>query len=336
MSKIEIIEGFFFKLKNNDIFYVKGVVHPPNRLVSYPKYISNENGDRIDKYGNRYRKIQTLRDEYEYITSRYGAYIRYDEFFCRDIVAVPLNEIAHLFDPIAKVHELLSSEPVEPVLRDAVDMVLDIVNSTNVKEIGISGSILIDLYKNDSDIDVVVYGVSSGLKVYSYLKEVVGKDPRYRRYKGDNILQLYMRRSLETPIPLHQLIYQESRRVLEGYFNGREYFIRLVKLPHEEPIYGSYRCVKLGKATMKLKVIDAGEAIFTPCRYKVEVVKHLDGVRAEVNEVYTLRGRFAEIAHEGEEIIVHGTVERIEKINGDVYHRLYLGDEKDYIFVVIH
>lgn len=265
---------------------------------------------------------------------KYTSYIRYDEFYCRDVVLIPLTDIDQIYNPIERARELVELEPKSLVLVDVKDMILDIIGSTDVKDIGISGSILIDLYKDDSDIDIVVYGLDNGYRVYRYLKEVVDKDPRYRRYRDKDIVQLYLRRVAETPIPFDQAVYQGSRRVLEGYFKGREYFIRLVKYPWEEPIYGSYRCTKLGRTTMKLRVVDASESMFTPCRYKVEVIEHIEGVRVDVSEVYSLRGRFAEVAQEDDKVVVQGTVERIEVKNSGVYYRLYVGDEKDYIIVI--
>uniref|UniRef100_A0A7C2VGU8 Polymerase nucleotidyl transferase domain-containing protein n=1 Tax=Ignisphaera aggregans TaxID=334771 RepID=A0A7C2VGU8_9CREN len=325
------LEGFFYRLRSGDIFYAKGVTHPEGYAVAYPRYVVDLAGDRVDRSGVRYRRLGTLEEEYSYASSRYSGYVRLDRFYCREVVLVPLSDIEHIYNPIQRARELLESTPEDSVLADVRNMVLDLVEATGVKDIGVSGSVLVGLHREDSDIDIVVYGIDNSRRVYRYLSEVVDKDPRYRRYSADDVLGLYLRRSAETPIPFDQVLKQESRRVLEGFFGRREYFVRLLKYPWEEPSYGSYVCSKLGKAVLRLRVLDASEAMLTPCRYAVEVVEHVDGVRADVVEVYSLRGRFAEVAREGDIVIARGTVELIETLSGEMYYRLYLGDRDDYL-----
>ena len=331
------LEGFFYKLRSGDIFYAKGVSHPPNAVVAYPKYVVDSNGDRVDRLtGTRYRRVASVAEEYSYTISRYRAYVRFDKFYGREVVVVPLTDVEVVYNPLEKAKELLYSGTTQrdAVLGDAREMLLDLINGSGVREVGISGSILVNLYTEDSDIDIVVYGRENGLKVYRYLLEVVDKDQRYRRYTKDDAHKLFSRRASETPLTFEQVVMQESRKVLEGFFKNREYFSRLVKYSWEEPPYDSYRCVKVGKALMKLRVIDDRESIFTPCRYRVEVVEHIKGPRVDVVEVYSLRGRFTEIAKQDDIIVVHGTVELIEPKSGKSFYRLYLGDEGDYIALV--
>lgn len=311
------------------------MTHPREGVIAYPKYVVDPTGDRVDRnFGIRYRRLQSLNEEHNYVMNMYRRYVKFDDFYGRDVVVVPLNDIVSVYNPIEKLKEISSLKiDSDPVLKDVKDMVLDIIDSTKVKDVGVSGSVLVDLYKHSSDIDVVVYGMENGLRVYKYLSEVIDRDARYRRYTVSDIHELFHRRSLETPIAFEQLVKQESRKVLEGFFRGREYFIRLVKYPWEEPSYGSYRCVKLGKTLAKLRVIDDKESIYTPCRYRVELLEIVKGDRVDIEEIYSLRGRFAEVARQDDVVIAFGTIERIEMSNGKIYHRLYLGDEGDYLLL---
>lgn len=330
-----IIEGFFYRIKNHDIFYAKGVVHPNGYVVSFPKYVVDQGGERIDKNGVRYRKLPSLDAEFEYVVNRYSEYVRYDDFFCRELPFIPLADIVYIYNPIKKAEQILTTNSKsDAVLRDVKEMLSDIIAVSGARYVGISGSILVGLHTSSSDLDIVVYGVNDCRKVYDYLREAIGRDPRYSKYKQNNIDGLYSRRAIETPISLDQMLLQESRRVLEGYFKGREYFVRLVKFPWEEPGYGVYRCKKLGKALVKLRVIDAKESIYTPCRYKVEVVEHIRGFKVDIDEVYSYRGRFAEIVLEDEVVEAYGTVELVEISSSRAYYRLYLGDKGDYLKII--
>lgn len=332
---MDVVEGFYFKLYDNTVFYVKGVSHPRGRVVAFPKYIESVDGDRIAPNGSRYTKIADIASEYRIAVARYGSYIAYDDYFGREVVLVPLRDIVEIYNPIDRAVEIVSGNSGRGVLADVRGMLSDIVDSTGVRSIGVSGSILVNLYREDSDIDVVVLDESDGRKVYSFLTEVIDRPySRIRRYDENSIVRLYQSRVVETPIEFREFLAQERRRVLEGLYGDREYFIRLIDRSHADDVYGVYRCRKLGFSTMKLRVVDARRSIYTPCRYGVEVLEVLKGVSVDVEEVYSLRGRFNEIAYEDETIIARGSIEVLEYRSGGRKYRLYLGDPGDYMHLI--
>jgi len=332
-----MIEGFYFRLKDDTIFYVKGVIHPPGKVVGYPKYVPSPNGDRVDERGVRYVKKEGLEDEILIVKQRYPQLLVNDQYVGGAVPEVPYDLIAEVYDPVVKARRILLEEIEDEVVTDVKNMVIDIAENTNVKNVGVSGSVLVGLHTLRSDIDIVIYGVNEGRKVYEYLKDVINKpNSPYRRYSREDIYRLYSFRSLETPISIEELLKQERRRVLEGYFKGREYFMRLIKPPTANEMYGKVRYSTIGKATLKLKVVDASESIYTPCRYRVETIEFLDGVKVYVDEVYSLRGRFNELAVEDDVIIVRGTIEKLMYSNGKVRFRLYLGYPGDYLLNTSH
>jgi len=331
---INIVEGFYFKLYDDSIFYVKGVAHPSDKFVAFPKYLKYIDGDRVSPDGARYTKIAGVEHEYRVLLERYSNYIVYDEYFGRKIPLVPLKDIARIYNPVYKALKIIESNADVNVLTDVRNMLLDIISATSVKNIGVSGSILVDLYRDDSDIDIVVFGNDEGRKVYGFLKEAIDKpSSKLRRYDENNIAKLYLSRVSETPIDFKTFLSQEKRRVLEGLYGDREYFIRLIDMSHKDDVYSVYRCKKLGGSIMKLRVIDAKKSIYTPCRYGVEVVEVIEGVNADVEEIYSLRGRFNEIAYEDEVVIAKGSIEMLEYRNKDRKYRLYLGDAGDYMYI---
>ena len=330
---MNIIEGYYFKIYDSSIFYAKGVSHPSSGVVAFPKYIRSANGDRVAPDGTRYIKIADVDLEYRAVVERYNSYIVYDEYFGREIPIVPLGDIVELYSPIDKALRIIE-EGGGRVLTDVRDMLLEIIGVTGVKNIGVSGSILVDLYREDSDIDIVVFGEIEGRRVYNFLSEAIDKPGSVlKRYDENTVSRLYLNRAVETPIDFRIFLHQERRRVLEGLYRDREYFIRLIDLDHVDDIYGSYRCRKLGRSVMKLRILDAKKSIYTPCRYGVEVLEVIDGVKVDVEEIYSLRGRFNEIAYEGETVIARGTIEVLEYKNGREKYRLYLGDKGDYMYL---
>jgi len=82
-----------------------------------------------------------------------------------------------------------------------------------------------------------------------------------------------------------------------------------------------------GYAKVKGKVINASEAIFTPCAYEIKNVQVLDGnVVKPISEVGSFRGRFCEQAEKGETIVAQGKLEQVRNKEGQKYFRLLLGN----------
>lgn len=332
---MNVIEGYYFKIYDSSIFYAKGVSHPSNGVVAFPKYLKSLNGDRVAPDGTCYTKIADIDSEYRAVLERYNNYMVYDEYFGREVPVVPLRDIVEVYSPVDKALRIVETRVGGKVLTDVRDMLLEIIGVTGVKNIGVSGSILVDLYRDDSDIDIVVFGEMEGRRIYNFLSEAVDRPgSMLRRYDENTVSKLYLSRAVETPIDFKVFLHQERRRVLEGLYRDREYFIRLIDLGHVDDVYSRYRCRKLGHSVMKLRIIDARKSIYTPCRYGVEVLEFIDGVKADIEEVYSLRGRFNEIAYEDEAVIAKGTIELLEYRNGSKKYRLYLGDKGDYMYLV--
>jgi len=132
---------------------------------------------------------------------------------------------------------------------------------------------------------------------------------------------------LDTPLSFADFVRLQARKVNEGRFRGRQYFIRFVKWPAEVgERYGDRRFEPCGPVTIRARVTDDHDAIFTPCRYGVEDVTFLDGSPvAGLQEVSSFRGRFSEQARVGEWAIARGSLERVIPRAGPTYHCLVVG-----------
>jgi len=113
-----------------------------------------------------------------------------------------------------------------------------------------------------------------------------------------------------------------------------DYYIRFVKDWNEiEERYGDVRYKNVGYGKIEAMVVDDSESIFTPCTYKIENVKVVEGSKFKpIKEVASFRGRFCEQARNGEKIIVQGKIERVIKRDGTIYYRILVGNKPtDYV-----
>lgn len=133
---------------------------------------------------------------------------------------------------------------------------------------GISGSILVKMHTQKSDIDLIVYDSKNCWRVYSALQELIesGETP-FKRYSLKDLHVLFNFRSRDAFINFKDFVVLESRKVLQGKFMGRDYFIRFVRDWNEiVEDYGDVRYRNCGYANIEAVIVDESEAIFTPCK----------------------------------------------------------------------
>jgi predicted nucleotidyltransferase len=148
-------------------------------------------------------------------------------------------------------------------------------------------------------------------------------------YSHDGLRRLFDFRSKDTVTSFEDFVRTESRKVLQGTFMERDYFIRFVKDWNEvEEEYGTMQYKSVGYAKIKATVVDDSEMIFTPCCYKISDVEFLEGSSVEsVEAIVSFRGRFCEQAKNGEIVIAQGKVERVQKLGEREHYRLLLGNK---------
>jgi len=195
---------------------------------------------------------------------------------------------------------------------------------------GVSGSLLAQLHKPNSDIDPIIYGSENCQRVHKALETLMqSSDNPVKPYSTDELKGLFRFRFKDTQTPFDDFVQTESRKVLQGKFKNKEYFIRFVKDRSE--IYSKYGTIgykNVGYAKIQAEIEDDSEAIFTPCSYKIKNVVFLKGARFTVDEIASFRGRFCEQARNGEVIIAQGKVERVTDYRQSREHfRLLLGNK---------
>lgn len=325
----EACEGFAVETTEGLIFTVKGLVHSPTRLIAYLRYVPDPQGDR-ERQGTRYRRVYRFEEQEQILQARYPAYLKRDPAFGRHLQEVPRRRVRQVYDPRHRLAAIRERGPADPAEEQVLGLTELLWEQAGVpaENLGISGSVLFGLHQPDSDIDAVVYGDAVGRAVHQALRHLLD-DPAspVRRPDPAEMRALHASHRPDTPLSLAGFIRHQNRKVNEGRFRGREYFIRFVKWPTEvEERYGDPRFEPLGPATIQARVSDDRDAIFTPCRYGVEEVTFLEGSDVtDVRQIVSFRGRFSNQVRAGEWAIARGDVERVVPRSSPAYHRLVVG-----------
>jgi predicted nucleotidyltransferase len=327
----EAVESFYLETRDGLFFAVKGLEHPPDRIIAVLRYAPDPDGGDRAKAGMSYRRLYRFDEQMQWIRSGYPQYLAFDPVFQADLQSVPRSAVRRIYDPRMRLQELLQ-KPVQRIEADAAAFADLLQRKSGIPSsgLGISGSLLIGLHTELSDLDISVFGSENGKKVHRALRDALDVRPvaGLRRLDRAGMEELYRQRAPDTPMPFGEFESLEKRKINQGNFRGRPYFIRFIKTePEAGNTYGDPRYVPLGRASITAAIADDTEAIWTPCRYLIDKVRIHDGPAVlHLNEIVSFRGRFCEQARVGESISATGTLERVQSGGENVRHRLLLGN----------
>jgi len=330
-------EGELIKTENQVIFDVKGLVHPPNHLIAFPRYIPSPQGTRQGKKGV-YGKIYSFSERFQFLKQNMPNLIVHDPVFDETLCEVPVDTVVEHYDPVEKLRLLRTSKGLSDLERKVVHLAEELQEASGIpwSSVGISGSVLVGLYTVKSDVDPVVYGVENCRKAYEALENLLKDDSSgFKQYTRGELQALFDFRSKDTIMSFEDFARVERRKAFQGMYEGTDYFIRFVKdWSQVTEQYGDICYKNAGYAKITATIADDSEALFTPCTYKIENVTVAEGAKLEpIREIVSFRGRFCEQARTGETVTAQGKVEHVtDKRKSQQYYRVILGNQpSDYI-----
>ena len=332
-------EGELLKTKVDVIFEVKGLVHPSGRVIAFPRFIPESHGNRIHEK-SVYKKIYSISERFKFLEQNFPQYIVYDPVFDEKLCEVPLEDVKRHYKPVNRLRQLRHCKGLDDLEMDALSFLELLKKQAGIRwaNMGISGSLLVKLHTQSSDIDPIVYGSENCRKVYDALKSLTqDAKSKVKKYTTEELQKLYEFRVRDTQMSFEDFVRTESRKVLQGKFKNRDYFMRFIKDWSEiHESYGTVQYRNVGYAKIKAKIVDDSDAIFTPCTYKLTNAEILEGTRVDlIEEIASFRGRFCEQARKGETVVAQGKIERVmdERQNREFF-RLLLGNKpSDYILL---
>jgi len=325
-------EGDLIEDKNQVIFDVKGLIHPSDRIVAFPRFIPDFSGNR-ERKSILYKKVYALSERFRFIEQNLPEYLIQDNVFGERLCEVPVNNVKRHYRPVEKLEKLRQNstglEPLEARALQFAEILRDYAG-ISWRAIGISGSILVGLHSESSDIDPIAYGSEDCWKVHSALTELMKKeDSPFRAYNRKGLEVLFDFRSKDTSVEIKDFVRTESRKAMQGKFMGIDFFVRFVKDWSEiDEKYGDVQYRNMGYARIKATVVENSESIFTPCKYDVEDVITIEGVKIQsIREIASFRGRFCEQARKDEVVVAQGKIEHVvDRRKKREHFRLLLGN----------
>ncbi len=327
-------EGDLIRTTDNVIFDVKGLVHPPDKVIAFPRYIPSSAGTR-GKPGSLYNKVYNLAERFTYLQHKTPQLIVMDPVFGEKLCEVPTAAINKHYNPITKLQTLRKGKKLQPLESKVVMLAQELKKEANISwdSIGISGSVMAGLFTLKSDIDPTIYGSRNCRKGYAALRTLLeNKTSHFKPYNRGELQELFDFRSKDTLMSFEEFREVETRKAFQGKYDGTDYFVRFVKDWSEvTEQYGDIWYENAGYAKISATIADDTNALFTPCTYTISNVNIIEGTRQQcITEVASFRGRFCQQAAVGEKVIVQGKIERVtDKKQSLQHHRVIIGNRPE-------
>ncbi len=335
MKTIKGIEGDYIETKNDKLFFdVKGHLHPDNYIICYLRFFPMSEGDRT-KNGIKYKKVYQLGDRYSLLKEKYPKYLFFSKELDLEVQGVSKKDIKEIHTPKKFFKKLIEGNDLSNIESHSRELCELLISQGNINEdsIGITGSTMVGLNTEDSDIDLIVYGTETCLKFHERLKYIFKGSDNIRKYDNDEYKSHYEWRVGGSDIPFEDFLRSERRKQHQGKFMDHDFFIRYIKSPKDwKGNFYDYQYKNLGRIKLKAKILDSKDSIFTPCSYIIKTHKILESTMKDINlrdinEVNSFRGRFCEQAKEGENVLIEGKLEKVNFKNTKEYYRILLTDQ---------
>ena len=332
------IEGDYIETKDNSlIFDVKGLLHPNDRKICFLRFYNDPRGDRF-REGKKYKKVYNLEDRYNILREKYPSYIFFSKELDLELQGVKNDDIKFIYTPRNYLKTITSSRNLTSLEKNSLELCNLFINEGGIPKnlIGISGSCMVGLQKDDSDIDIIIYGTQTSVKFQERLKIIFENQNECRKYTLEEYKNHYNWRVGGSEIEFDDFLKSEIRKLHQGKFNGNEFFIRYIKSPKDwKGTFYDYSYEDYGRIKILAEILSDKDSLFTPCSYDIKTINILE-IQTKVSRFYgenikeiaSFRGRFCEHAKEGEKVLVEGKLEKVRFKNEPSYYRVLLTNQQ--------
>lgn len=327
----------FLRTKEGFLFCVVGPYHPPNRVISYLKYVPARLGSwgkgiwRFKRVMRNYT-IPSLLETFKLLEKEYPHYLFYSPFYNILMTAVPSEYITKHYKPEEKLAQLMKAKRADALQKNVARFVSFLSEKADVSQehFGVTGSILLSIHRlGVSDIDLTVYGLKNSLKVKDVLMQAYAqRSQKVKRLEGSALNAWCRKKASIFPLTLNDAYGIYRRKWNFGVFEDTDFSIHPVKLEDEvNEEYADKNFEPLGSVVLGAVIAENSDSLFLPAVYRIQEARIIKGPQVnDVEEVVSYEGLYGDIAEIGETILVKGKLELVHDMkNRRKYHRVVVG-----------
>jgi len=318
-----------------------GYEHPDDRVFAFLKYIPAKYKDlfnvemltRTWKFGSNPLTAQLFRAEKLYTAKNYQTftevfrknfpnYLFYDQTRGKELITAPLYKIDQVFVPQNRLVWLQNLKKPDSLQTHAIKLIDLIQKESGVAypNLGLHGSLALEMHAPESDIDFVVYGTDNFRQVEQTIQTLVNQG-KLTYIAGNRI---------------------EAVRHFVGKYEGKIWMYNATKNPPEiMGKYGDYTYTPLTPVHFTATVCNDTQTMYRPAIYKIINYKPQDA-QSDVDfteiptQVTSNIGCYRNVARTGQQIKVAGILEKVQSTNDhSVFYQVVVGtatSEEEYIW----
>ena len=276
---IETTEGLIFAVVSQDI--------EQGKVLCFLRYVNDNPG---------WKKV-TTEPANAFLKQHYPDYLHYSPVLDAHLHAVAIDRIVKHHQPKQRLQQIMQTNQQDKIERDLFRL-CDLLqqHGLDLTKIGITGSILVGVQNQSSDIDLVCYGRAVFHQCRAITRELIEQE-KLQELNANDWQQSYQRRSCD--LSFADYVWHERRKTNKAVINGRKFDLNFIdELKRSEST--SYQ--KCGVITLQCTVIDDTHAFDYPAEFKID--------HEQFDAVVCFTATYTGQAIKGETVEVSGVVEQ--------------------------
>ena len=279
---IETAEGLIFAVVSQDI--------EQGKVLCFLRYVKDNPG---------WKKV-TTEPANAFLKQHYPDYLHYSPVLDAHLHAVAIDRIVKHHQPKQRLQQIMQTNQQDAIERDLFQL-CDLLqqHGLDLTKIGITGSLLVGVQKQSSDIDLVCYGRAVFHQCRAITRELIEQE-KLQELNANDWQQSYQRRSCD--LSFADYVWHERRKTNKAVINGRKFDLNFIdELKRSEAT--SYQ--KCGVITLQCTVIDDTHAFDYPAEFKID--------HEQFDSVVCFTATYTGQAIKGETVEVSGIVEQTQQ-----------------------
>lgn len=300
---VKILAKDFIETSEGLVFAVVESGLEQGKVLCFLRYIKSD---------NQWQKVNTEQAK-RFLTDHYPHYLYFSEAKQAHCHALTLDQIVKHYQPKARLQQLIKAEKTDKVETDCQALcLLYQQQGLDLKQIGVTGSILISAQKPSSDIDLVFYSRQAFNQAREITRQLIQQgDCAELNYQ--DWLESFDRRSCD--LSFEEYAWHEKRKFNKAIINHRKFDLNL--LIHAAHSNESIAYQKIGPIALRVEVIDDSLSFDYPAEF---MIKH-----PQISSIVCYTATYTGQAKSGEWIEVSGVIEQ----RADGQQRIVVGSDRE-------
>ena len=303
---------YFIETKDNLFFAVNTYYHPKDKIIAFLRYVPCEEGDR-ERNGIHYKKVNS-KEAYEYLEKYHPDYLFYWNVENKKMMGVPVDDILEVHSPIARLNEILNDNSDNKYYEKVKLLANTFHDDAGISydNMGITGSTLAGLEREDSDIDFIVFGLDNNKKARKLYGKLKNDDSSVLdKISGEYWNRVYHKRIKDDSMSFDEFVWYESRKNNRGLIKGTLFDILSTRNPSDIDFNESVHYKQIGSMKIKCQIVDDEQSYDTPAIYSIGNIEILDGPYVNIENIISFTHTYTGIVKNNENVIASGVCEEV-------------------------